>query len=200
MIKILIVSDLHHMGSAKIKDKMLKANELNYDAILSLGDVTEEDFKYIKMYSKSNIYGVLGNHDDFHTLKSASVTNLHQNATSIDTFKIAGFEGSFYYKDGFYPSFDQEESLEEYEDIPKTDILISHAGTVELYPSTIGGHQGLMGIDKFILDNNIKLHFHGHIHKNLTNRLSNGSFSICCFGFNYFEINDDLEIVNRILL
>lgn len=199
-MRILVISDLHFYGKENILNKLIIANEIGYDFILSLGDNAIEDLSIIKQHTNTNILGVLGNHDDFNTLKQISITNIHGLAVNLNDITIVGFEGSVDYKDGLYPSFNQEECVDEIMSFPKADILISHTGPMSVYRDLPSSHQGFTGIDMYLKCHKPKLHLHGHLHKNEINYLNDNTISICCFEFVIIELDFNLNFVNRYIV
>lgn len=190
-MKILFVSDLHCKNKDYILDKMNKANIIGYDFVVSLGDNHFQDFKYIKKSTNKRIFGILGNHDRFNDLKESNIENLNRACVKIGDISLSGLQGSFKYKNSSFPSYTQLESVYEAQMIPRADIFITHAGTKEIYNIEEDSHSGLMGIDKYINDNNVPLHFHGHMHEFNNSYLKNGCNSICIYGFYIIEINNN---------
>lgn len=199
-MRILVISDLHFYGKENILSKLNLANKIGYDFILSLGDNATEDLVTIKQHTNKNILGVLGNHDDFNTLKKASIVNIHGPAFNLNNINIVGFEGSVYYKEGLYPSFNQEECIDEIMSFPKADILISHAGAMSVCRDSPSSHQGFVGIDMYLNHHKPKLHLHGHLHKNEINYLNDKTISICCFEFVIIELDLNLNFVNKYII
>lgn len=189
-MKILFVSDLHFKGKDYILDKMNRANNIGYDCIISLGDNHYEDFKYIKKSTDKKIFGILGNHDRFNDLKISDIEDVNGRCVEFGDITISGLQGSFRYKNSSFPSYTQLESVYEAQKIPRADIFITHTGTEEIYNIEDDSHSGLVGIDRYIQDNSVKLHFHGHMHEYNNVYLENGCNSICIYKFYLIEIKD----------
>ena len=95
--------------------------------------------------------------------------------------KLAGISGAFKYKDSKdYALYTHEESIEIANKIKSADILITHdkAFTEDRHNPA---HDGLKGITKYLYENHIPLHIHGHLHEESEEILKNGTKSICLY-------------------
>ena len=88
--------------------------------------------------------------------------------------------GSNKYKDGNYGMMSQEDSLNLEQNMPASDILISH-DKAYVYDKHDNVHDGLKGITDYIYRNHIPLHIHGHLHEEFEETLKNGTKSICLY-------------------
>lgn len=148
--------------------------DIKYDVCLLLGDINSEYLNIIKKYVKNNIFGVLGNHDEFGILESANIENIHNKVVEINGIKIIGFQGSSKYKKGNHPLYTQEESIDVGKKMQEADILISHDSPYFLYKRD-PAHCGLKGITKYIYKNRISINIHGYQHINSNGKLKNGT-------------------------
>lgn len=187
-IKILCIADAHGLLH-HARDVLKNIPPQEYNCVISLGDNYIDDLNIIKECVPTNVYGILGNHDDYNALEKCNITNIHKKIINIDGVKIAGFQGSNKYKNVEYPSFTQEESILECNEIEPADILISHTGPYNLYNHDIA-HTGLSGISNYIKKNNIILNIHGHMHDNMVKYSTNGTKVICVYGIAIVNTGD----------
>ena len=186
---ILIIADTHGTLHEDEFADFLQKNP-NYDICIMLGDHLPRDIDIILKYvEKRKIYGILGNHD-YDYLSDYGITNIHGRIMNIHGIKILGMEGSFKYKPSSFPSFTHEESIEFLEMFPKVDLLVSH--DQRFHPERINdpAHQGLKGITKYLYQNKVPIHIHGHIHENYEKTMFNHTKEISVFGYRIVQINN----------
>ena len=194
--RLLFISDTH--GSLKGKNPFVSngpsyADTLreawsNYfepvDAVICLGDIFLDELKIIKdIFFDIPVLGVPGNHEDISEIEEAGITNIHGKRYRIGDFVIAGFGGCYRYKDhkktdGICLMTD-EESLEFAKNLPKADILVSHAPCKT--KSFDDAHSGLDGISWYISTHKPKYHFYGHIHEPQTHFYPDGTRAECVY-------------------
>lgn len=189
-LKILFIADTH--DSLKYDDEIKEyiKNAKNYDACILLGDLSSDDlYEILQIVPKEKIYGVLGNHDGWDRFDKYNINNIHGKIIEINGYKIAGFGGSFKYKDSNeYVMYSHEDSIKIADTIEKSDILISHDKTFT--KNEFGkSHDGLKGITKYIYKNHISLHIHGHLHEEKEDIFKNGTKSICLYKAKIIDIN-----------
>ena len=138
---------------------------------------------YAELAQRFPVYAVPGNHEDISEIEEAGITNIHGKRYRIGDFVIAGFGGCYRYKDhkktdGICLMTD-EESLEFAKNLPKADILVSHAPCKT--KSFDDAHSGLDGISWYISTHKPKYHFYGHIHEPQTHFYPDGTRAECVY-------------------
>lgn len=169
-IKILVLADLHGV----YMDDYINENKLqsrDFDLLFLLGDINIWQLKAIKKYFKDKeIYGVLGNHDDFGMLDEVGIVNMHNNIVNIEgergSLVVGGVEGSIKYKRAFAPMYIQEQIIELLSHYPKLDIIISHNSPYGVHDKGDLAHEGYMGLTDYIVKHSPKICIHGHQHIN----------------------------------
>lgn len=187
-IEIFFIADTHGTLDEKEFSNYVKEHQ-NYDVCIMLGDHYVRDINIIVKYiDKNRLYGLLGNHD-YNYLSEYDIPNLNGKVLTIKNLKILGMEGSHKYKSAEFPSFTEEESIEFFSNKEKVDILVSHD---KKYDCEIAkkdlAHQGLIGITKYLYENKIPYHIHGHIHGNYENTMLNGTTEISVFGYKAIKL------------
>ncbi len=187
-IKMIVISDTHNcLDEDDFKNFVMQHKE--YDVCLLLGDHNPRDISIILKYIDNNkIYGLLGNHD-YDYLKEFNINNLNGKVIKINDTTILGIQGSFKYKPDDFPSFTQRESILFLNDLPKSDILVSHDRGFDSNMLENPAHQGLFGITYYLFKNKIPYHIHGHIHKSYKKELLNGTKEISVYMYEYIELN-----------
>ena len=175
-LRLLILADCHHAEDEEFE----QLRDITYDAVIFLGDIKNSFLQRICEIVKGPMYGVLGNHDGFETIEGTGIVNMHGTTINIGGLTIAGWQGSFKYKHGDYPSFTQEDSMKFAKELPAADILISHDSPYRLYGEN-SAHIGLKGISRYIKNKKIPLNIHGHQHVNRVMQLRNGTAVICVY-------------------
>ena len=188
-IKILCIADTHgYLKYDKMREKIEKHKDDNYDICCLLGDISYDDIEIILKYiPKEKIIAVLGNHDDFNILKHFELKDINGKVVEINGIKIAGIHGAYRYKTKDFPSFTQVESVGFAEKIEKADILISHSGPYYKNNANII-HNGLLGISYYLFKNKVPYNIHGHLHVSETKTLINGTKDICVFEVELIEL------------
>lgn len=186
-IRMILISDTHGSLNEEEFSSFVQKHP-NYDVCLLIGDHSGTDVhKVLEYIPKEKIYALLGNHD-YNYIKEYELNNLHGEIVEISGVKILGFEGSYKYKPGNYPSFTQKESLELLNNKEKVDVLVCHDNVFNSAMSGNPSHQGLFGITYYIYKNRIPYFIHGHIHEAYQKELLNGTKEISTYMFEYFEI------------
>ncbi len=191
-IKLLVVADTH--GSLYLnKSLQKKLNSIRkYDLCCILGDVSDNDYKFIlKAVPKNKIVALLGNHDRFNLLNDFGIENLNMVVKEINGIKISGIQGSYKYKDENFPSFTHEDSILYMKSMPKVDILLSHDKPFT-FDNHDPAHDGLKGITKYLYANEVPINIHGHIHKSYSARLKNGTIIKGVYGIELVEIKNGI--------
>lgn len=162
-LSMFCISDLHHFT-----DEELEAIEyMEYDVCLLLGDIPQKALKIIKKANGSRpIYGICGNHDDWNSLESVGIEDIHCKVIEVNGIKIAGLGGSHRYKSGDYAMLTQKESIEAVKSIPYADILISHDCPYKLFGKIVT-HNGLKGISRYISKHRPQMNLCGHYHESM---------------------------------
>lgn len=175
-IKALVIADGHGcLEDEEIPDE-------NVDVCLLLGDLSLDDIAIVKNRVRNiPTYGILGNHDGFDLYEKAGIENIHGRVVEVNKIKIAGFQGSFRYKNSNFPFFDDNESVEIADQMPAADILISHDSPKYFHGVQDYAHNGLQGITHYCEKHSVPINIHGHFHENGSGYLGNGTFSICCY-------------------
>ena len=189
-LKILFITDTHNcLAHSDSEINHLKnLASLGFDLCLTLGDISGSDFDIIKnIIPENKIYGIVGNHDSLDTLDVNNIRNINGQVIKCKGVKIAAIMGSNKYKDGNYGMMSQEDSLNLEQNMPASDILISH-DRAYVYDKHDNVHDGLKGITDYIYRNHIPLHIHGHLHEEFEETLKNGTKSICLYKIKLLEI------------
>lgn len=186
-LKVLVLSDFHFASEEEFE---VLRKQADFDIIFMLGDIKNSYLKTINSYFSKEKFGVIGNHDSYDTLEKNGIINVHGKLTKVNGIDIIGFQGSYKYKNGEYPSFTQEESLLFSKGLPKADVLISHDSPYELYGKNNQSHIGLKGVSDYISKNNIALNIHGHHHINTHKVLKNGTTVVCVFRASIIDLSN----------
>lgn len=191
-ISLLIISDTHGTLDEDSFKEYIKNNK--YDICIMLGDHFNRDIDIIvRNVDRNKLYGVMGNHD-YDYLDDYEIQNINGKIININGNKILGMEGSFKYKPVEFPSFTQEESIKFFEDKERVDILVSHDKKFDYEKLKDPAHQGLVGITKYIYENKIPIHIHGHIHESYTKLMLNGTKEISVFGYELIKIGGEYNV------
>lgn len=197
-MKFLIFSDLHNFDA----DNLKKIDNLEYDAIVFLGDVDARDLSRIScMYQTKPIYGILGNHDTtdiidkantlisiffgfvFRNTKCHFIENFNLEKVDFNGISFFGIEGCVKYKEK-QVGFTQEEANKF--NIPKVDILFSHDTGYQYMGRTNKAHEGFRVIDKYLKEQKPKYHIFGHYHENKEFNMYDTK-CFCVVGCNLFD-------------
>lgn len=183
-LNALIFTDTHGCLWEEEIQNLIKEHP-TYDVVFGLGDIEISDWRLILKYiPKDIIYAVSGNHDQG-VLEECQINNINGKIVEINGIRIAGFQGSYKYKNrkGLWT---QKESVEFLNQVPKADILVCHDG--QFLGTNDCAHRGLIGIDKFVCDKQVSYMLHGHNHEREITELSNGTKSIQLDRTGWFEI------------
>lgn len=101
----------------------------NIDAVILLGDVLQRDIDILKNKFKVPFFGVGGNHDTWDLMSKNGIHDLHARVIKWKNLIIAGFGGSLRYKETpDYMFFTEQEASDLLAQMPRCDILLTHAG------------------------------------------------------------------------
>lgn len=182
--RILVISDLHGL-----LDKHYDIDQV--DDYFILGDLSSSDIRILSEFiPMDRAYYLHGNHDSYNQYTRG--INLHGKVYG-DDIKIAGIEGSHRYKNSFAPLYTQEQSIDIANNLHEADILFTHDRAF-IKNNNDDAHCGMIGISKYLCDNRVPIHIHGHIHKNCIEELPNGTKSISIRGIAIVDINDTITI------
>lgn len=184
----LVITDTHGM----LNHDCLK-NTLAYsiEAVFLLGDINPDELKELKSFSVENdlfICGIPGNHDSFNELSEAGIINLHSTTVKFKDLVIAGFGGSWKYKNtNSGVLFTNNECSDCMAVLPKCDILLTHDRPNYDKEETNMVHQGLIGITEYIEKNKPKYLLHGHCHESETIQYDN-TIVYSCYGISIVHL------------
>ena len=191
-ISLLIILDTHGTLDEDSFKEYIKNNK--YDICIMLGDHFNRDIDIIvRNVDRNKLYGVMGNYD-YDYLDDYEIQNINGKIININSNKILGMEGSFKYKPVEFPFFTQEESIKFFEDKERVDILVSHDKKFDYEKLKDPAHQGLVRITKYIYENKIPIHIHGHIHESYTKLMLNGRKEISVFGYELIKIGGEYNV------
>lgn len=181
-MKILFIADLHDFNLNNLN----KIKDLKYDICILLGDISKKHLDIIKQIVNNDIlYGIVGNHDTFDLLSHNGINDLNLKNICINGINIAGISGGVKYKYGMYAMLTQEQLIEKIKTLKKSDILVSHETGYHYILDDLA-HEGFIGIDTYIKDNEPKYNIFGHYHKNL-NFLKYKTKCICIYQCAIFD-------------
>ena len=133
----LIVTDCHGgLYTKHLVNHDRYAENLGYDkpdVALFLGDNYFDDMEIVVKWLQNQnwdipLLGVFGNHDSPTFLDRLGITNIHMKVVTVNGLRIGGFGGAVRYKAGHDDIlFTQEESISLLNDLPKSDIFITHS-------------------------------------------------------------------------
>lgn len=185
---ILFVADTHGVLLQEDVEPLLCSDKNEIDAIIALGDVFDNEFTILKStFPLSNIYGVLGNHNNFDDLERNNVQSLELEIVNINGLTIGGFGGSIKYKDVNMPLLTDEESTERARMLSYVDIFVTHDGPKNKKRDF--AHSGLQGISEYIKENSPSYHFFGHKHEPEVILHQNGTVSICEYKLSLYSFD-----------
>lgn len=200
---LLVVSDTHNRYSEKDFrdiDDYCKNHNIEIKRIISLGDITDFEYKLLKKDFNVPIYGVIGNHDWPTVLEINDIPNLHGNLLTFENgLSATGFCGSSKYKATNEPNmFTQSRSVEIARQLPVANILFSHDTACHdetlLSSNSSYSHAGLWGITRYLEHTpSCKLHIHGHLHQSFHNMID-GLTTICVFRWALIDVSDSLQV------
>lgn len=163
-LKLLVIADTHGILQHDRRLSAFIERIGEYDLCLLLGDVDCCDIEYIlELVPAEKILAVRGNHDCM-DLTDLGIRDLHGKAFTCKGVRFVGFEGAFKYKKGIFPCYTQYQSLRVSRRLPRrADVLVTHDGA--LSATADKAHPGLVGITRYLADNRVQYHLHGHVHR-----------------------------------
>lgn len=189
-IKLIVITDTHGCLNEDDFSDFAKKNK-EYDICLLLGDHSSYDIEIVLKYiDKNKIYALLGNHDSNY-IEQYNLNNLNGTTIEINGVKLLGIQGSYKYKPTTKGLFTQQESIEFLNNKEKVDILVSHDAPYGLSERNDPAHQGLFGITYYLFKNKVPYCIHGHLHDVSNKKMINNTNVICCYQYNYIELNKD---------
>ena len=195
-IKILAIADTHNKLS--IHQNLNFPKEINFDICILLGDISKGDIEVILKYiPKEKIIGILGNHDDLDTLEKYNITNINKNIFTFNNIKILGLEGCIKYKEN-QAGYSLEESIIICDNLPPSDIFITHNIPYKFMGDLNQVHIGNPAINKYLIKNQCPINICGHNHSNFQGTLSNGTTVIETYMFTLIEISPQNININKI--
>jgi Icc-related predicted phosphoesterase len=147
--------------------------EYAIDIIVTLGDLDFFDIRDLQSIDTIPKIGVYGNHCSGNYFESVGIKNMHLETFEFQGVTFAGFQGSVRYKPNPYAiMYHQEEALALLDQIPKADILISHAPPFGVHdePDDVT-HAGLKVLNEYLERHHPKYHFHGHTYTKIKETL-----------------------------
>lgn len=184
-VKILAIADTHGnvASGGWLLNSLKNYKGTRFDIILFLGDIPSGDINILFEYISANlILGVYGNHDSPGAFDRYNIEDLHKKIIcTADNIWIAGIEGSVKYNNSEGAKLSHAESIAVCDELLPTDILVSHDTYYHIGDDRVT-HKGLAGISKFLYENHVPYHIHGHTHQRTVEKLSNGTVSIGVYG------------------
>lgn len=188
-LKLIVISDTHgdiafHPDNFEAFVRGIK----EFDLCLLLGDIHPKDLDIIlEIIPKQKIAALKGNHDSFELYSRVGVREFSGRTISYKGVTLSGLEGSFRYKNEYYPLFTQYESLRIAREMPAADVLVTHDKAFEAAGGN-AAHVGLVGITHLIYRDAVQWHIHGHLHKSYQRTFDNGTIEKCVHRYEYLEI------------
>lgn len=194
--KILVISDLHGNTSKKVITDFIMHSIAKVDLCIVLGDLDNKDMVWIKgVLPRKKTVTILGNHDHYGQYTDCGFRNLNRSEFHVNEISFVGMQGGIKYKSPKAserrPVYTHIESIYLSQKIPIGDVLITHDAPYIPISSENCAHKGMIGITKYIYDNQIPLNIHGHQHKNKIDMLSNGCCSIGVHIASIIELNNN---------
>ncbi len=164
-LRLIVVADTHGMLGHDQRFGAFVQNVREYDLCLLLGDVDYSDIEAVlESVSAEKILAVRGNHDCMN-LTELGIHDLHGRAYTCKGVRFVGFEGAFKYKKGTFPCYTQAGSLSAVKRLPRrADVLLTHDAAM-LATAEDKAHPGLVGITRYLAENAVQWHLHGHVHR-----------------------------------
>lgn len=185
-MNILTFADLHTPYIEKIRS--IDFNKYDYDICFTLGDINFETLSVIQDSVHSDIYAVLGNHDEPDILDELRIKNIDKTKIQFGGVSFVGLSGSSRYKVGNQLMLSQRESINICKKLEPADILISHDCAFGLNSQKSDKtHCGLKGISKYIKRNKPIMNIHGHHHENKS-QFYKETIDICVFGCSVIKV------------
>ena len=185
-IKLLIICDTHNTLQNEDADEIERLSK-EADAVIFAGDGNQYVMNVINpLIPQNKVFGILGNHDSENILKFYGIINIHGRVIKVNGVKIAGWGGTYRYKNKLLLSFTQKESLSFAKELPAADILISHDTSFQKHSSD-DCHMGLKGISWYIRKKKPLYHIHGHLHQKY--KKPGKTTQIGCFLYELIELS-----------
>lgn len=158
-MKALIIAD--RGPQKKIKDIL---SEQPVDLIITLGDLDKAEIQELADIKNIPKVGVYGNHCSGTYFELLGIQNMHLKRVNFQGFILGGFEGSVRYKPSAYAKmYTQEEAVQLLQNFEHVDIMICHAPPFGVNDEPEDPtHQGLKGLNEYILRERPKYLLHGH--------------------------------------
>lgn len=186
-MKIAVFTDTHG-----IMTKLLELYpNIEADLVFVLGDLYNTEAKMIDNLFKVPILGIHGNHDDERTFNETSILDIHNCLVEADDMTILGIQGSHRYKPTQIYGYTQQEAINIFKQLPKTNILLCHDGPYN--ENQDDAHCGLKGITEYINKNQPDIFIYGHYHKNQHYKINNTD-CYCVYELVVFEIENNKVI------
>lgn len=189
-IEFLIVSDVHEMHE-KMIDELNKKRDLDFDFIVSLGDIQIDGLKTLVKFAKEKnvpLFAIRGNHD-MYNLEDIDdyIINIDEKIVDINDFKFIGIEGCLKYNDNMIYKDDEKLFNKKFnEDI---DVIFSHTKAYAGYDEeAMLGRQGLLSINKIMANGGVLKHFYGHFHNDSRMNNINNTPSQCIYMVKHIRI------------
>ena len=151
----------------------------NADVLVTLGDLYPQDIPDVAI---PHLY-VHGNHDNPATplADAPGRHNLHLRTVAVDGVTFGGFEGSPRYKPRGHYLYDDEEVARLLADLPRPDVLLTHAPATCLETPGDAVHRGFPAFDDYIERVAPAYHLCGHVHDERVARLG-GTVCLSYYG------------------
>jgi len=164
-------------------------NNNNIELIITLGDLK---LQWLGELEELNIpkIGVYGNHCKGNYMKLLNIENCHMKKYTYKGISIVGFQGSIVTEGKEKRKYYQEEATNLIDNLPKSDILISHSPAFGLLDNEDDHHIGFKGLRNYIEDKEPLLHLHGHSYPEEEELTHNGTKIIYTLGYKVITIND----------
>lgn len=164
-LRLIVVADTHGVLEHDRRFGAFVQNVGEYDLCLLLGDVDYSDIEAVlESVPAEKILAVRGNHDCMN-LAELGIRDLHGGAYTCKGVRFVGFEGAFKYKKGTFPCYTQAGSLSAVKRLPRrADVLLTHDAAM-LGTAEDKAHPGLVGITRYLAENAVQWHLHGHVHR-----------------------------------
>lgn len=163
------------MGGVKFMHYSDRADPLSLalarraDVIVVTGDLHGTDFAGWAaegLTRRTAAFGVYGNHCRDGYLEDLGITNVHGRVVPLGTLTVGGFQGCPRYKpDGPY-QYDDEEARLFADTFPRVDILLLHAGPLDMLDEQDRVHRGNPHLRRYVLKRQPLLVFCGHQYTN----------------------------------
>lgn len=135
------------------------------DALVTTGDLSLFDFPGLRDLSiadRKPAFGVYGNHDSGLYFEELGIKNLHNQVVDFAGYQWGGFQGCLQYKRSDL-MYTEEQAKEFADNFPYVDILLLHAGPLNLLDDPGDDvHRGSAHLKRYVLEKQPKYVFVGH--------------------------------------